>query len=390
MKPQTDKQFSKKFFHGVIIVIIIMLIIAIIGIGYRMIEFRKLRRVTNRQASINVAVIKAAAESVNEEIVLPGNVTAWHDATIYARTNGYLTRWMVDIGAHVHTGDLLALISAPEVDAQLRQTEADLVTAQANYYIAHTTADRWRNLLKTDSVSKQETEEKISSEKATAAIVNSTRANRDRLRELVSYERVIAPFDGVIMSRNTDIGRLINAGSSGAVPLFRLVQSDRLRVYIRIPQFYSAKIVPHFTAKLYFTEHPDQTYTAKLLDTAKAIDPNDRTLLAEFAIDNANYQLLAGGYTETHLIISVNKHAVRLPVNTLIFRSKGMQVATIEGDSKVLLKPITIGRDFGDSVEVVSGLQSGESVIVNPPDSIFPGEKVHIVSSHAAKKAVKK
>jgi RND family efflux transporter MFP subunit len=388
MQPQADKQFSKKFLRGVIIVIIIMLIVAIIGIGYRMNEFRKLRRVTNRQASINVAVIKAAAESVNEEIVLPGNVTAWHDATIYARTNGYLIQWLVDIGAHVHTGDLLALIAAPEVDAQLRQTEADLVTAEANYYIAHTTADRWRNLLKTDSVSKQETEEKISSEKATAAIVNSTRANRDRLRDLVSYERVIAPFDGVIMSRNTDIGRLINAGS-GTVPLFRLVQSNRLRVYVQIPQYYSANIGPDFTAKLYFTEHPGQTYTAKLLDSAKAIDPNTRTLLSQFEIDNADYQLLAGGYTEAHLIIPVHKRAVRLPVNTLIFRSQGMQVATIDGDSKVLLKPITIGRDFGDSVEVVAGVRPGESIIVNPPDSIFAGEKVHIVS-HTGKKAVKK
>ena len=380
MESQPNKRFSRSFRRRVIVVILIMILVAIFGIVYRVIADRKLRQQVHQQAVLSVAVIKAVSESSNEEVILPGNVTAWHDATIYARTNGYLINWQVDIGAKVKSGDLLATISTPEVDAQLRQTEADLVTAQANYNIAHTTAIRWRNLLKTDSVSKQETDEKNSAEQSTAAIVTSTRANRDRLADLVSYERVIAPFDGIITSRTTDIGRLINAGS-GTVPLFRLVQANRLRVYVKIPQYYSPSISSDLVVKLYFTEHPGKVYSAKLFDTAKAIDPTSRTLLAEFTMDNSNYELLAGGYTEVHLILPVNKNFVRLPVNTLIFRSQGMQIATIDNDSKALLKPISIGRDFGDQVEVVAGITSGERIILNPPDSLFTGEKVRVVKS---------
>ncbi len=295
---ESPKKSSKKIFHRVIIVIFIMLIIAVLGIGYRVVTFRKLRTATDQQAVLNVAVIQAAAGPTNQEIVLPGNVTAWHDATIFARVNGYVIKWMVDIGAHVKEGDLLALISAPEVDAQLRQTQADLITAEANYNLAHTTAVRWENLLKTDSVSKQETDEKVSAEQATAAIVASTQANLERLRDLVSFERVTAPFDGVIMSRTTDIGRLINAGS-GTVPLFRIVQANRLRVYISVPEYYSSSIVPNLTIQLYFTEHPGKSYTAKLLDTAKSIDVATRTLLTQFEVDNSNDELLAGSYTRS-------------------------------------------------------------------------------------------
>ncbi len=388
MKQQPHKKSSYVFNRRIVIAIFIMICIALIGIGYRLMEYRNLRKVTNQQAVVNVAVIKAAAEPIKEEIILPGNVYAWHDSTIFARTNGYVVKWMVDIGAHVKAGDLLASITAPEVNAQLQQTEANLKTAEANYYLAHTTAERWKNLLKSESVSKQETDEKTSNEKATAAIVAATRSDRDRLRALVSFQKVIAPFDGVIMSRTTDIGQLINAGS-GTVPLFRLVQVNRLRIYVRIPQYYSTSIRPNFTVKLYFTEHPGKSYLAKLLDTARAIDPKTRTLLAQFAIDNPDFKLLAGGYAQVHLIFPVNKNYVRLPVNTLIFRSQGMQVATIDGDNKVLLKSITIGRDFGDVVEVVAGIKPGEPVIVNPADSIFSGEKVHVVTSEPAIKTKK-
>ncbi len=379
MNSPSNKKFSEAFRRRVFVVILIMLFIAIIGIVYRIIENRKLRQITHQQAALTVSVTEASKEPVDEEIVLPGNVTAWHESTIYARTNGYLVNWMVDIGAKVKAGDLLATISAPEVDAQLRQTEADLLTAEANYNIAHITAVRWRNLFKTRSVSEQDVEQKNSTEQSTAATVVSTRANRDRLRDLVNFERIIAPFDGVITSRTTDIGRLINAGS-GTVPLFSLVQSNRLRVYVRIPQYYSSSIVPGLIVKLYFTEHPGKVYLAKLLDTAKAIDPATRTLLAEFAIDNFNYELLAGGYTEVHLILPVNKNFVRLPVNTLIFRAQGMQVATVNGN-KALFKPITIGRDLGDQVEVVAGVNPGEPIIINPPDALFSGEKVRVVKN---------
>lgn len=373
--------FSKQFVERVLVGCIIMVVVAVFGIGMRISEFHKLRASTEQQAILSVATIKAASGPLTQEIVLPGNILAWHEATIFARTNGYVVNWLVDIGARVKKGDLLAVITAPEVDAQLRQTEANLKTAQANYELARTTEIRWVNLLKTDSVSKQETDEKISDEKAKAAVVFSTIAARDRLRELVSFQRVIAPFDGVIMSRNTDIGKLINAGSSGTVPLFRIVQSDPLRLYIKVPQYFSPSIKPNTMAKLFFTEHPGKIYSAKLLNTADAIDVNTRTLLVQFEINNSNYELFPGSYTQVHLILPVTHTSLYLPANTLIFRAKGLQVATVDKDNRSLLKRITLGRDFGDTIEIVSGIKQGDIVILNPPDSLVSGAKVKIVAT---------
>lgn len=381
MDDKQKKHFSDKFLRRVFIALFVMLILVIIGITIRIVEYRKLRNTTNQQAILTVATIKAAAGPATEEIVLPGNVQAWHGTTIYARTNGYTVNWKVDIGSHVKAGELLAEIASPEVDAQLRQTEADLKTAEANYQLAKTTAARWKVLLKTNSVSKQENDEKVSNEKATAAIVVSTRANRDRLRELVSFERVVAPFEGIISSRTTDIGRLINAGSGGTLPLFRIVQVDPLYIYVRVPQAYSSSIQPNMTVDLYFAEHPGKTYPAKLLNTAQAIDYTTRTLLAQFTVNNPNYELLAGGYTEVHLKLPGNPKSVILPVNTLIFRAHNMQVATITKDNTALLKGITIGRDYGDTVEVVAGVSPGETIILNPPDAMITGQKVRVVTS---------
>lgn len=376
---QEHKHFSQKFLHRIMFVLLCLLILAILGIGVRILHNKKLRDATEQQAVLNVATIKAAQSPAKVEIILPGNIQAWHETTIFARTNGYVIKWIVDIGAHVKTGDLLALIATPELNEQLRQANADLKTAEANYHLAHTTAVRWRTLLKTDSVSKQETDEKISAEKAYAAIVVSTRANRDRLQALVGFERVIAPFDGVIMSRTTDIGRLINAGA-GTVPLFRLVQTNPLYVYVRVPEYFAASIIPSITAQLYFPQRPGKSYPATLLDTARAIDYATRTLLIQLRVDNPKGELFAGSYTEVHLKLPA-KNSVYLPVNTLIFRAKGMQVATIDGDSKVIIKPITIGRDFGDFVEVVVGVKPNEAVVLNPPDSLLNGQQVHITST---------
>jgi RND family efflux transporter MFP subunit len=274
---------------------------------------------------------------------------------------------------------VLAIIEAPEVNAQLQQTEADLKTAEANNDLAQSTATRWIDLLKTNSVSKQETDVTIGDAKAKQAIVVSMRANRDRLRDLVSFQQVVAPFDGVIMSRTTDVGRLINAGS-GPMPLFRLVQTDRLRIYVRVPQDYAARIVSNLTATLQFSEHPDKTYTASLLDTAKAIDPNTRTLLIQLVTENQSNELLPGGYVQVHLQLPGDKNIVRLPVNTLLFRADGLQVATMDGSNKVVLKQIKIGRDFGDFIEVSAGIKPGEKIILNPTDSIMAGQQVRIAT----------
>lgn len=373
-----------------IIASLIVVSIALVGIGIRVITSIALRNQTNLDAVMTVAVIKATSNPEMEEIILPGNVEAWHEATIYARTNGYIKKWYADIGTYVKRGDLLAEIETPELNAQLRQAEADLKTAEANNALAQSTAKRWVDLLKTDSVSHQETDEKVSDARAKAALVNAARANRDRLRELVSFERVVAPFDGVITSRTTDIGSLITEGSTNQRPLFHIAQANRLRIYVKIPQNYSSRVTSDMIVELYFAEHPEKIYSAKLLQTAKAIDPLSRTLLAQFVADNKNYELLPGGYTQVHLKFPAVKDNVRLPVNTLLFRKEGLQIATLDKNDNVVLRSIKIARDFGNEVEVDSGITPGETVIINPSDSLITGQHVQVMSFNEAVKAEKK
>lgn len=369
---------------GATLLICLFLAVLLIMIGLRVKSAILLRLKTNAEAIPIVNTLTTKPGPSTEEIILPGNVQAWHEAIIYARTNGYIKNWYVDIGSVVKKGDLLAEIESPEVDAQLRQTEADLKTAIANAALAKTTAARWVNLLKTDSVSKQETDEKVMTAKALEAVVNATRANRDRLRDLVSFEKVIAPFDGTISSRTTDIGSLINAGSGTAVvPLFQIVQSDPLRIYVQIPQTYSTRITPDMIVTLQFSEHPGKKYPAKLLKTADAIDVQSRTLQAQFTAANKNGTLLAGGYTEVHFNMPLSTKLIRLPVNTLLFRAQGLQVATVDNNNKVKLKSITISRDFGNEVEINNGVVAGERVILNPSDSVYDGQVVHLASEKA-------
>ncbi|MDR3476460.1 MAG: efflux RND transporter periplasmic adaptor subunit [Gammaproteobacteria bacterium] len=379
---ELQHKVHRRFYFAGGLLLVILLIMAFFRISAAI----ALRYETVRQAVPVVAAMVVTKGPAEDVIVLPGNVQAWHEAIIYARTSGYIKKWYVDIGSRVKAGELLAEIETPELDAQLRQAEADLNTAEANNKLAQSTATRWIALLKTDSVSKQETDEKISSAKALQAAVNAARANRDRLRELVSFERVISPFDGVITSRTTDIGALINAGSSStARPLFRIAQANPLRIYVKVPQSYSSSIKPNLTVKLRFAEHPGKLYTAKLLQTAEAIDPTTRTLLAQFVVDNANDELLPGGYTEVLFNMPLANNIVRLPVNTLLFRAEGLQVATLDKQNKIILKSITISRDFGTEVEVRSGLMPGELVVLNPSDSIFNGQQVRLAPAEKGK-----
>ena len=335
---------------------------------------------TTNQASVTVvSTIIAKSAPAEEALVLPGNVWPWHEAPIYARTSGYIKKWYVDIGDKVKEGQLLATIETPELDAQLRQAEADLDVVTANNTLAQSTAVRWVALLKTDSVSKQETDEKVNSANALAASVIAARANRDRLRELVSFERVTAPFSGTISARSTDIGALINAGSSpNAKPLFNIVQENPLRIYVKIPQNYAYRIKPKMKVSLKFAERPGQQFTATLLQTANAINPTTRTLLAQFVMNNQDRKIMPGGYAEVHFEMPSMTHAVRLPVNTLLFRAEGLQVATLNKEHHVVLKSVTISRDFGREVQINSGIQPGEQIILNPPDSIVDGETVKV------------
>lgn len=381
MLKRTHSQLNEKQKKRLIIVLSTLCLFVLIVISLRIYASIVLRKETNANLLPTVTVIAAPQVTGSEHIILPGNVEAWHEATIYARTNGYIKKWYVDIGSHVKKGDLLAIIETPELDAQYRQAQAELNTAIANNNLAQSTAKRWLHLLKTDSVSKQEADEKVSSAAALKAVVISAQANVDRLKELVGFERVMAPFDGVITSRTTDIGSLINAGSSStSVALFKLSQTNPLRVYVKIPQNYTSRIKAKMTVNLSFAEHPGQVFPAKLVETAQAIDPDTLTLLAQFSAENKEGLLLPGGYTEVAFNLPVLPQTIRLPVNTLLFRAEGLQVATLDKDNRVVLKSITISRDFGSEVEVQSGIKPGERIIINPPDSIVNGEQVQVVS----------
>ena len=369
----------------IIMVITLMLVLFLMRIWAAIV----LRHKTNAEALPLVSTVAAVRAPFVDDIILPGTVSAWHEAPIYARTNGYVKTWYVDIGSRVNKGDLLAKIETPELDAQLRQAEADLNVVIAKNKLAQSTAIRWLHLLKTDSVSKQSTDVKVDTAAAMAAAVEAQRAVRDKLRELVGFERVIAPFKGIISDRKTDIGALINKGStpSERKPLFRLVQVDPLRIYVKIPQTYASRIKPKMTVSLEFAEHPGQRFKARLLETAHAIDPVTRTLLAQFTVRNKNGELLPGGYTEVHFAMPSLPEAVRLPVNTLIFRQHGLEVALLDKRNRVVLKPIVINRNFGTEVEVASGIQVGEHVIINPSDSIYAGQQTRLAPLETNKPA---
>jgi RND family efflux transporter MFP subunit len=341
-----------------------------------------LRSETAQLAIPTVQVVEPKASAPAQEIILPANVQAFADAPIYARTSGYLRRWYADIGTHVKAGQLLAEIDTPEVTQQLRQARADLATAEANAHLSQITADRYADLLKTDSVSKQDADNAAGDYAAKQASVQSGEANVKRLEELQSFQKIYAPFDGVITARNTDIGALIDSGAGGGTrtELFHIAQPSKLRVYVNVPQAYSQAAKPGLTADLTLAEFPGRRFRGTLVRTANAIDPGTRTLLAEVDVDNPTGTLLSGAYAELHMKLPGAAATFTVPSTTLIFRSQGLQVATVQNRNAVLI-PITLGRDFGNEVEVISGLNGGEKVILNPPDSLVSGQEVRIATA---------
>jgi RND family efflux transporter MFP subunit len=361
-----------------------LLLVAAVVLAWNLVSAHRaaarLKQDTEAQAVLIVATTKPQPLSDATDLVLPGNVQANYDAPIYARTSGYLKRWLVDIGARVKAGQVLGEIESPEVDQQLRQAEADVATAEANEKIASVTAERWRNLRATDSVSKQEADEKISLAASTQAQVQAAKANVQRLKELSGFEKVVAPFDGVVTARNTDVGQLINAGSSSGPELFRIADTKRLRLYVRVPQTYAAQMQPGVTAKLSFPDRPGKPYVAKLERTANALDAASRTLLAEMIVDNSNNELLPGAYVEVHFNLppDVQAKTFKLPANVLLFRGDGMHVATVDAQHHIVMKPVTLGRDYGSDIEIVAGLSPGDSVVLSPPDSLTDGVVVQV------------
>jgi RND family efflux transporter MFP subunit len=355
------------------------------GILERMHASAALRAETAEVAVPTISVVSPQRAAASQEIVLPGNVQPYVTAPIFSRTNGYLQAWYFDIGAHVKKGQLLAVISTPEVDQQLGQSRSNLSTAEANLRLAEITKNRYEGLLKTHAVAQQDVDNAVGTYNANKSIVEADQANVKQLEALQSFEKIYAPFDGIITARNTDVGALVDSGSSGGVKtdLFHLSQVDRLRVYVNVPEEYSQATTSGLAAELTLSEFPGTTFTGKLVRTSEAINFETRTLLAEVDVTNPTGKLLSGSYAEVHFKVPGKISTYILPVDTLLFRKEGLRVAVVK-DSKAQLLAVTPGRDFGDTIEIISGLQGNESVIVSPPDSVVNGEKVQIAQATSA------
>ncbi|WP_419690600.1 efflux RND transporter periplasmic adaptor subunit [Burkholderia theae] len=342
------------------------------------------------QQALPVSVILPGTAPADQTLTLPGSVMPYAEASIYARTSGYIAHWSADIGAHVKAGQTLAQITAPDLDAQLRQARADAATAQANYDYAKSTAQRWQDMLKTQSVSQQDTDTKVADMNAKRAMLASAQANVAHLTELVSYESVAAPFDGVITARNVDVGTLVTAGGTPGSPglsgeLFHLEQTGTLRVFVDVPQDSAAGVTTGTSVYLTTQQYPARRFAARVARSAGAIDPVTRTLRVEIDVDNADGALMPGAYAQAHLLVPSAAPAFELPVSALLFRPNGVTVATVGANGTTALKTVQIGRDFGTHVEIVSGLAASDRVIDNPGDSITAGEAVKVVSvAHGA------
>ncbi len=373
---------ARKSWLVLFVALVVIAALLVSGIRSRVRARTKLKAETAQVALTAVSVVSPKQTAPTQEIILPGNVQPFITSPIYARTNGYLRKWYVDIGARVKQGQLLAVIETPEVDQQLQQARSNLLTAQANLELASITKTRYQGLLKSNAVAQQDVDNAVGTYNANKAIVEADQAAVDQYSALVSFEKVYAPFDGVVTARNTDIGDLINSGSSSAVKtdLFHISQPGKLRVYVNVPEEYSQGIQVGMTADLSLAEFPTRSFHGKLVRTADSINVTTRTLLIEIDVDNPTGTLLTGSYAEVHLKVPEPKSTLILPVNTLIFRSEGLRVGIVK-DGKAVLTAVTPGHDFGDRIEIVSGLKPDDQVIINPPDSIVTGQQVQIVQA---------
>jgi RND family efflux transporter MFP subunit len=361
------------------VIVIVLVIVGAFLMFQRRSQYEALAKDTESLAVPTVAIIHPSAEPGDENLVLPSTLQPYVESPIYARTNGYLKKWYRDIGSRVSKGELLADIDTPEVDQQLSQARADLATAQANVHLSDITAVRYGDLLKTDGVSKQEVDNAQGDLAAKRAIVQSSEANLRRLEELESFKHIYAPFAGVITRRNIDIGTLINAGNGGTTQLlFTLAQTDPIRVYVNVPETYAPAIHEGLGAYLELTQFPGQKFLGKVVRTAESIDQATRTLLTEVDVPNKVGQLLPGGYAQVHLQVNVKAERLQVPVNSLLFRSEGLRAVVIDSSHHVRLQPLTIGRDYGTTLEVLNGLKPDDWIVLNPPDSLEDGQQVHV------------
>jgi RND family efflux transporter MFP subunit len=373
---------SRKAWLVLALAVIAVAALLVSGIWSRVKAGTTLRAETAQAALPAVSVVSPKQTAPADEIILPGNVQPFITSPIYARTNGYLKKWYFDIGAHVKQGQLLAVIETPEVDQQLQQARSNLLTAQANLELASITKTRYQGLLKSNAVSQQDVDNAVGTYNANKAIVEADKAAVEQYSALVSFEKIYAPFDGVITARNTDIGDLINSGSNSNLKtdLFHIAQPGKLRVYVNVPEEYSQGIKSGMTGDLILAEFPGRKFQGKLVRTAEAINVTTRTLLIEIDVDNPAGTLLTGSYAEVHLAVPTQASTFLLPVNALLFRSEGLRVGIVR-NGKVTLSAVTPGHDFGSQIEIISGLKADDQVIVNPPDSIVSGQGVQIVQA---------
>jgi RND family efflux transporter MFP subunit len=378
--PETPPLSGRVAVIFIAVLLLLAVVLVVTGIVPRVRARTTLKDQTDALAAPDVIINPPAGGKMGQEVILPANVFAYSDATLFARTDGYLSKWYFDIGAHVHEGQLLAIIDSPEVDKQLLQARADLTTAEATAGLAKTNATRYQGLLTQNAVSKQDTDTFVTQEASSNSTVKSAQANVQRLEQLQAYEKIYAPFSGIITARGVDVGQLINSGSG--TEMFRISSLNVLRVYVNVPQIFSQSAAPGSVAQLSFSEFPGQTFEGKLVRTARAIDPSSRTLLVEFDVQNHDGKLMPGAYGQVRMNVQNAAVPMIVPVSALIFRAEGLQVATVvkgaNGDQAKLVH-VTLGQDDGSTVQVIQGLDANSQVIQNPPDSLIDGEPVHVV-----------
>ncbi|MFL9874704.1 efflux RND transporter periplasmic adaptor subunit [Paraburkholderia megapolitana] len=370
--------------------IVVAVIVVVSGVAVRAVGARDLRAWTSEQTVPTVNLVQPKAASSGSTLDLPSRLEAFSRAPIFARVSGYLKSWDVDIGGQVKAGQLLAVIESPELDQQLIQARADLATAQANAALAATTAKRWQALLGTDSVAKQDVDDRTGDYAAKKAVVAAAQANVERLVATKGFERIIAPFDGTVTSRDTDIGALINAGSGGVgQELFTVSDVKQLRVYVQVPQNYAPIVQVGTVATLSVPEYPGQHFTARVIASANAVNASSGTTLVQLLVDNSNGKLMPGGFASLQFKLPVQADAVRIPASALVFDARGLRVATVDANNHVAFKTVTISRDFGDAVEIGSGLTAADRVIDTPPDGLIDGDSVKVAAAAATSKAAK-
>ena len=387
----------------VIVLLIVAVIVAITGILPRIHARAALRQQTNSLDVPTVSVVTAKSGEPMQEVVLPGTIQAYKDAPIYARTNGYVKSWSHDIGSRVHTGELLAVIESPEIDRQVDQARASLATAQANLRLSHVTAQRYDGLRGTEAVSKQSIDTASQNDKAQRASVDVAQQTLNQIMTMQSFERVYAPFDGIVTARNTDIGQLVDSGSNGGTgstsisptatamnnanlpqELFRVSNISIVRIFINVPGMYAPEARPGVETDIDVPGYPGRVFQGKIVRTANAIDLNTRTLMVEVDIDNRKGELLPGSYAQVHLKLPMKNPALIIPVSALLFRSEGLRVVTVDNQNRAHIHPITVGRDWGTQIEVLTGLTQTQRIVNSPPDSIQENEKVNVAGNVSA------